>query len=63
MFQLTLRICAHVPPQAEEYRKTAEEERRGLETEKEELHKQLQVSTLKVRIRKKKITRKLKRYS
>ncbi|XP_053475052.1 protein FAM184B isoform X2 [Ictalurus furcatus] len=35
--------------QAEEYRKTAEEERRGLETEKEELHKQLQVSTLKIR--------------
>ncbi|GAA6072429.1 protein FAM184B isoform X1, partial [Tachysurus ichikawai] len=34
--------------QAEEYKTTAEEERQGLETEKAELHKQLQLSAVKI---------------
>ncbi|XP_027030231.2 protein FAM184B isoform X1 [Tachysurus fulvidraco] len=34
--------------QAEEYKKTAEEERQGRETEKAELHKQLQLSAVKI---------------
>lgn len=53
MFQLPLRISGHVPPQAEEYRKTGEEERNKLETERGELQKQLQLSAVKVRIRRK----------
>lgn len=34
--------------QAEEQMKTGEEERKGLETEREELHKQLQLSNTEV---------------